>query len=82
MEWALIILLANGSSEFQNKTPPAPVVASERTLGFQSTVIAGFASEKLCEAAAEKIRKVEIIDPANAAKRIPISGPSTCVQVK
>jgi hypothetical protein len=82
MEWALIILLVNGSSDFTNKTPAAPTVTTERTLGIQPTVIAGFASEKLCEAAAEKIKKVEIINPADPSRRIPIAGPATCVQVK
>jgi len=82
MEWALIILLVNGSSDFTNKTPAAPAVTAERTLGFQPTVIPGFASEKLCEAAAEKIKKVQIIDPANPSRNLPITGPATCVQMK
>ena len=82
MEWALIILLVNGSSDFTAKAPTAPAITTERSLGFQPTVIPGFASEKLCEAAAEKIKKVVIINPADASRMIPISGPATCVQVK
>lgn len=80
MEWVLIVWLTSMNNDFAKKD--GAVALSERTLAYQPSIIHGFATEKLCEIAADKLKAPKLTDPVDPNRKMNIIGPAICVQMK